>query len=175
MKSTKFNKMNREKFLKKICPSVSAGLLAATVMLESCSKEEAVAPAPVPTSQYDQLLTKTLTKGYFTEGKTLYLNLQKEPYKTLNTIGNYINDETNGLLMVRKNENTIVVFDNCCPHQGTRNRWTFSNNRFTCNNHGYAFGTEAGQTANCNSNAQFGNLKSFAADLQKDLVTIQLV
>lgn len=167
--------MNREDFLKKMCPAAGAGILAAMVMLESCSKDEAVAPTPTANTPYDQLLAKTLPSGYFTEGKTLYLNLQKEPYKSLNTIGNYLNDETNGVLLVRKNENTIVVFDNCCPHQGTRNRWTYSNNRFSCGNHGYTFGTEAGQTANCNSNAMFGNLKSFSAALEKDLVTIQLV
>jgi nitrite reductase/ring-hydroxylating ferredoxin subunit len=173
----KGNKMNRADFLKRTCPKIGLSVFLAIGTLESCSKsEQEPSPAPIPTSdsQYEALLNKTLINGYYLEGKQLLVNIQKGTYTNLKTVGNYVNDETNGLLMVRKSETTIVVFDNCCPHQGTKNRWSFSNNRFTCANHGYAFGIDTGQVAPCNSNSQFGNLKSFAASLTKDLLTIQL-
>ncbi len=165
--------MKRAEFLKLTCPKIGLSVLLASQMLESCSKSEQE-PSPITDPQYEALLNKTLANGYFVEGKQLYVNLQKGIYASLQQVGNFVNDESNGLLILRKNESTIVVFDNCCPHQGTRNRWSFSNNRFTCANHGNAYGIETGQIAPCNSNSQFGNLKSFAASLTKDLLTIQL-
>ena len=165
--------MNRETFLKQVCPTMRLALMASVATLESCSKT-AADQIPQPSSNYDQLLAKTLPSGYFVDGKLLYINLQKEPYSALKTIGSFVNDETNGVLILRKSETLMLGFDNCCPHQGTRNRWSFSNNRFTCGNHGYVFGTETGQVAPCNSNSQFGNLKSYSAEINKDLGIIQL-
>jgi nitrite reductase/ring-hydroxylating ferredoxin subunit len=167
--------MNREEFLKNVCPKISMGLWLAIGPMSSCSKSTGEPTPPNSTDPaYDSNLAKTVATGYFVDGKTIYMNIQKSIYADLKIVGNFINDETNGLLLVRKNESTIVVFDNCCPHQGTRNRWSFSNNRFTCGNHGYAFGTDSGQIAPCNSNTPFGNLKSFSATLNKDLITVQL-
>ncbi len=166
--------MKREEFLKSICPALGLSMLAAQATLLSCSKaeEEPVVSTPQDTP-YDALISKTGTKGYFEEGKNVYINLQHPSYTSLKTIGKFVNDETNGILLVRDSETTIMAFDNCCPHQGTRNRWSFANNRFTCGNHGYSFGTESGQIASCNSNAQFGNLKAYVTTLTKDLGTIQ--
>lgn len=165
--------MNRETFLKSVCPKIGMSVLLSSAFLASCSKMDQE-PTPPNDPQYDALLAKTLSNGYYVDGKMIYLNIQKGLYTELKTVGNFVNDETNGILIVRQNDSTIVVFDNCCPHQGTRNRWSFSNNRFTCGNHGYAFGTNAGQVAPCNSNAQFGNLKSYSAVLTKDLITVTL-
>jgi nitrite reductase/ring-hydroxylating ferredoxin subunit len=165
--------MNREEFLKSMCPTFGLAIVLSSAALESCSKTEEE-PTPAVDPQYEALLNKTLTNGFFVEGTTLYMNVQKGIYTELKTIGNFVNDQGNGLLIVRKDANTIVVFDNCCPHQGTRNAWSFSNNRFTCGNHGYTFGTDKGQIAPCNSNSPFGNLKSYTASFTKDLITVQL-
>lgn len=168
--------MKRAEFLKSICPSLGLSMIAAQAALVSCSKSEeepAPAPAPIGDAAYEALLSKTTTNGYFEEGKNIYINMKHPSYTNLQSIGKFVNDETNGMLLVRDTESTLMAFDNCCPHQGVKNRWTFANNRFTCGNHGYSFGTQSGQTAACNSNALFGNLKSYNATLTKDLVAVQ--
>lgn len=166
--------MKREEFLKSICPSLALSMLAAQAALVSCAKaeEEPTVSSPGDTP-YDALISKTGAKGYFEEGKNVYINVKHPSYANLQSIGKFVNDETNGMLLVRDSETTIMAFDNCCPHQGVRNRWSFANNRFTCGNHGHTFGTQSGQTAICNSNAQFGNLKSYVVSLNKELVTVQ--
>ncbi|RVU24166.1 hypothetical protein EOJ36_09585 [Sandaracinomonas limnophila] len=165
--------MDRKQFIKKICPASAIGLILTSEFLSACSKP---AEEVVPTSDpvYDNLITKTKDNGFFVEGKIVYINLQNAFYATLKNVGNFVNDETNGILLLRKSETQIICLDNCCPHQGTRNRWSYANNKFTCANHGNSYGMETGQIAPCNSNTPFGNLKAYASAITKDIVTIQL-
>jgi nitrite reductase/ring-hydroxylating ferredoxin subunit len=85
---------------------------------------------------------------------------------------NFVNDLDNGVLLLRQSETSVLAFDNCCPHLGSKNQWSFQNNKFKCANHGNSFGIESNQTVYCSSNSQFGNLRSFNSALYKDLLTV---
>ncbi|MGB3992092.1 MAG: Rieske 2Fe-2S domain-containing protein, partial [Flavobacteriaceae bacterium] len=107
-----------------------------------------------------------------TERKKLHIHLSHERYKNLEQNESFVNDMENGLLLLRKTEDALLAFDNCCPHLGSRNQWTFSNNKFRCNNHGNTFGTSEGFTSYCSSNSRSGNLRQFPVVVFKDLATV---
>ena len=164
--------MKRQKFIGSICPLLLASMMASPVLL-SCSKEE-VPPEPLSEEEENYLKFKELigAQGSYTEGKKLYIDLSHQRYEAVKLVGDFVNDLDNGLLILRKDEENYLAFDNCCPHLGSRNLWTFSNNKFRCSNHGNSFGIGGGFTAFCSSNNRSGNLKQYGIALYKDLLTV---
>ena len=164
--------MKRQKFIGSICPILLASMMASPVFI-SCSDQE---EAEIPLSEEEKAYLKTLEKinedGYFTEGKKLHILLTHERYKELDTIAAFVNDMENGLLLLRKTEEHLLAFDNCCPHLGSRNQWTYNNSKFRCNNHGNSFGTAEGFTSYCSSNSRSGNLRQFPLTVFKDIATV---
>ena len=90
----------------------------------------------------------------------------------LSEVGNFVNDTDNYVLLLRKTEEDIKAFSNCCPHLGTSNRWSYSNGKFRCANHGNSYGTGTGFIANCSSNSTSGNLKQYDVSLNQDILTV---
>ena len=164
--------MKRQKFIGSICPILLASMMASP-MLISCSKEEEpIVPLSEEEEAYLNIIASLNEDGYLTEGKKLHIRLSHQRYKNLDQNESFVNDMDNGLLLLRKTENTLLAFDNCCPHLGSRNQWTFSNNKFRCNNHGNIFGTSEGFTSYCSSNSRSGNLRQFPITVFKDLATV---
>ena len=160
--------MNRKAFNKSICSAFILSALGLPLLSTSCSKSEAISK----NSELDEIL---VVEGIKREGNTLTISMEHSKFQELKTPGNFINDLENGVLVLRKNAESIVAVSNCCPHQGSRSRWQYlGEGKFLCTNHGNRFDTGDGNTAACNSNRTFGNLKQYPASIINSVITITL-
>ena len=166
--------MKRSLFIKKVL--VFLGITSSsTLLLSSCEAEEEM-PVEEELSEEEQayldLKEKIKEDGFFLDGKLLYIDITNDLYSKLQNTGEFINDSDNYVLLLRKTDENILAFSNCCPHLGTSNRWSYSNGSFRCANHGNSFGTGTGFVANCSSNSTSGNLKQYTTLLNQDILTV---
>jgi len=169
--------MKRALFIKKVL--VFLGITSSsTLLLSSCEAEEREEEMPLEEEfseeeqAYLDLKEKTKEDGFLLDGKLLYIDITNDLYTKLQNTGEFINDTDNYVLLLRKTDETILAFSNCCPHLGTSNRWSYSNGSFRCANHGNSFGTGTGFVANCSSNSTSGNLKQYTTLLDQDILTV---
>lgn len=165
--------MKRREFTRKTCPALVLYIIG-TAISNSCinSKEETAVIVPQEEKDYLDRMKTIGTTGFLLVQNKVYFNLKHATYSKLLTATNFVNDLENGMLLLRQSDTSLLAFDNCCPHLGTKNQWSFQSNKFRCANHGNSFGIDSGQTANCSSNSQYGNLRSFKTVLYKDLLTV---
>ena len=160
--------MNREDFNKSMCSAFILSALGLPLLSTSCSKSEEVGE----TGEVDEIL---LADGIKREGNTLTISTDHSKFQELKTPGNFINDLENGVLVLRKDSESIIAVSNCCPHQGSRSRWQYlGEGKFLCTNHGNRFDIGEGNIASCNSNRTSGNLKQYPASFEEALITIDL-
>ena len=167
--------MRRSDFLNRFL--VLIGISSPSILLNSCSlvddeMNEEVEVLSEEEIIYQQLKDKTAETGSYLEGKLLYVDITNDNYSSLSEVGNFVNDTDNYVLLLRKTEEDIKAFSNCCPHLGTSNRWSYSNGKFRCANHGNSYGTGTGFMANCSSNTTSGNLKQYDVSLNQDILTV---
>ena len=167
--------MRRSDFLNRFL--VLIGISSPSILLNSCSlvddeMNEEVEVLSEEEIIYQQLKDKTAETGSYFEGKLLYVDITNDNYSSLSEVGNFINDTNNYVLLLRKTEEDIKAFSNCCPHLGTSNRWSYSNGKFRCANHGNSYGTGSGFMANCSSNSTSGNLKQYDVSINQDILTV---
>ena len=167
--------MRRSDFLNRFL--VLIGISSPSILLNSCSlvDDETNEEFEVLSEEeitYKQLKDKTAETGSYLEGKLLYVDITNDNYSSLSEVGNFINDTNNYVLLLRKTEEDIKAFSNCCPHLGTSNRWSYSNGKFRCANHGNSYGTGSGFMANCSSNSTSGNLKQYDVSINQDILTV---
>jgi nitrite reductase/ring-hydroxylating ferredoxin subunit len=165
--------MKRREFARKTCPALVLSVVG-TAFLASCynTKEESSAIVPQEEKDYLDRISSIGTAGFLLVQNKVFFNLKHATYSKLLTAVNYVNDLENGVLLLRQSDTSLLAFDNCCPHLGSKNLWSFQGNKFKCANHGNSYGIDSGQTANCSSNSQYGNLRSFKTLLYKDLLTV---
>ena len=169
--------MKRALFIKKVL--VFLGITSSsTLLVSSCEAEEREEEMPLEEElseeeqAYLELKEKTKEDGFLLDGKLLYIDITNDMYSKLQNTGEFINDTDHYVLLLRKTDETILAFSNCCPHLGTSNRWSYSNGSFRCANHGNSFGTGTGFVANCSSNSTSGNLKQYTTLLNQDILTV---
>ena len=146
---------NRRDFLKTACKPIVLATLGIPI-IEACSSDEEQA----------EMNTNTLGNNNTTQSNSpseLEINLEDDRFKDLKQIGGWVNFTSENILLVRISDDEIRVFDNACPHQGARNRWSFDGSNFTCSNHGNSY------AASCS-----GSLKCFEATLDGNILTIDL-
>lgn len=102
----------------------------------------------------------------------MYVDITNENYSKLSDVGSFVNDTDNYTLLLRNTEQEIKAFSNCCPHLGTSDRWSYSDGKFRCANHGNSYGIGSGFVANCSSNSTSGNLKQYNTELDKDILSV---
>ena len=166
--------MKRALFIKKVL--VFLGITSSsTLLLSSCEAEEEM-PLEEELSKEEQayleLKEKTKEDGFLLDGKLLYIDITNDLYSKLQNTGEFVNDTDHYVLLLRKTDESILAFSNCCPHLGISNRWSYSNGSFRCANHGNSFGTGTGFVANCSSNSTSGNLKQYNTLLNQDILTV---
>ena len=167
--------MRRLDFLNRFL--VLIGISSPSILLNSCSlvddeMNEEVEVLSEEEIIYQQLKDKTAETGSYLEGQLLYVDITNDNYSSLSEVGNFVNDTDNYVLLLRKTEEDIKAFSNCCPHLGTSNRWSYSNGKFRCANHGNSYGTGSGFMANCSSNSTSGNLKQYDVSINQDILTV---
>ncbi len=160
--------MNRADFNKSMCSAFILSVLGLPLLSTSCSKSEEITDS----DEVDGIL---LADGIKRQGNILSISMEHPKYQELKSAGNFINDLENGVLVLRKNTESIIAVSNCCPHQGSRSRWQYlGEGKFLCANHGNRFDTGQGNTADCNSNRTSGNLKQYPASFEDSIITIDL-
>ena len=169
--------MKRALFIKKVL--VFLGITSSsTLLVSSCEAEEREEEMPLEEElseeeqAYLELKEKTKEDGFLLDGKLLYIDITNDLYSKLQNTGEFVNDTDHYVLLLRKTDESILAFSNCCPHLGTSNRWSYSNGSFRCANHGNSFGTGTGFVANCSSNSTSGNLKQYTTLLNQDILTV---
>lgn len=143
---------NRRDFLKTACKPVVLATLGIP-LIEACSTDE-------ETEMNSNSVGNDQTAQNNNSGK-LEINLDDDRFKDLKQVSGWLNFTSENILLVRISDDEIRVFDNACPHQGARNRWSFDGSNFTCSNHGNSY------AANCS-----GSLRCYEATLNGNILTV---
>ena len=140
---------DRRSFLKTACKPI---VLAAfgIPLLENCSTED-----------------ETFSDGANQDNNTIIprepviIDISKNTFSTLQDVGGWLNYLEENILLVRISEEEIRVFNNSCPHQGNRDKWSYSGGVFECGYHNNTY------SDNCT-----GSLTCYDASLDDNILTI---
>ena len=141
---------DRRSFLKTACKPI---VLAAfgIPLLESCSTED-----------------ETFSDGANQDNNTIIprepviIDISKNTFSTLQDVGGWLNYLEENILLVRISEEEIRVFNNSCPHQGNRDKWSYSGGIFECGYHNNTY-----------SDSCTGSLTCYESTLDINILTIE--
>ena len=139
---------NRRSFLKIACKPLVLAALSIPV-LEACSSEE-TSNNPIIGSSSNETPTEPLV-----------INIADGLFADLLSVGGWINYTAKNLLLIRISEAEVRAFDNSCPHQGNRDRWSLNGAKFECGYHNNSYSTECS-----------GSLKCYTATLEDTTLTV---
>ena len=145
-------KNNRRDFLKTACKNVVFASFGIS-LIEACSTEDMESMDPVLNNNNNGSSAK----------EPLVLNLNDGDLNGLKTVGGWLNYTSKNILLLRINKEEVRVFDNKCPHQGNRDRWSYDGSSFECGHHN-----------NIYSNSCSGGLTCYTATLEGDTLTITI-
>ena len=120
----------RRKFLKTACAPVVFSMFGVS-LIEACSKEDDSPTLSYPNNQ-DNSNGSNSTNN-------VTINLEDSNFSGLNNVGGWINYAAENMLLLRITSIEIKAFSNVCPHQGSQNRWSYSNSKFSCAQHNRSF------------------------------------
>jgi cytochrome b6-f complex iron-sulfur subunit len=170
----------RREFLTKVCPTVAFAVFGVS-FLEACSSDSTTDPGTTGVDGSNTSNNSTNNSGtnnsnttpaYTIDGDTITADLSNAFFDNLKNVRGWMMFSDAGILLLRTAQNQILAFSDCCPHQGARTRWQYSNNRFTCQQHGNSYGTSQGGTANCSSGASSGNLVRYTTTLNNNKLVV---
>ena len=80
-------------------------------------------------------------KGFTVDGNVYMIELNHPSFSVLKSIGGWYLFNEGGMLLVNVGQDIIRAFSNSCPHQGTRNAWSYNSNqeRFVCSSHNNSY------------------------------------
>ncbi len=167
--------MERRNFLKHTCPTLTFAFFGLS-FIEACSKPDDGISSNVTSSINSSTGTYVSdaqsNNGIEKSGNTLTLDLTNSTFNGIVNPGNFINITSEGVLLLKISNTEFRAFDNCCPHSGSRNAWSYSNDEFVCATHGNSFGINGNNIVNCGEAATSGDLKTYSTSLSGDLLTI---
>lgn len=171
--------MDRRNFLQNTCPTITFAFFGLSY-IQACSKSD--------DSDYNTSIDNNTSiiindnsgntssgntsSGISVSGNIITLDLSNATFNGLNNPGDFINLTANQLLVLKIGSNEFRAFDNCCPHNGTRNKWGFGNDKFTCGEHGNSFSIDGNNIKSCNSSSTSGGLKRYTTSLNGQTLTI---
>ena len=171
--------MDRRNFLQNTCPTITFAFFGLSY-IQACSKSD--------DSDYNTSIDNNTSiiindnsgntssgntsSGISVSGNIITLDLSNATFNGLNNPGDFINLTANQLLVLKIGSNEFRAFDNCCPHNGTRNKWGFGNDKFTCGEHGNSFSIDGNNIKSCNSSSTDGGLKRYTTSLNGQTLTI---
>jgi len=150
MKST-----NRRHFIKQTCPLLIASIVGGDALLSSCSKEN------IENST-------SITGGYEVSNQVLTIDLDHADFEALKSKG-WINFLEQNVLILKSN-GSYSAYTNRCPHEGKRDRWSYSasENKFLCSEHNKTY------MADCKTPGSGGVLKCYSTQLSNNKLKINL-
>ena len=87
----------------------------------------------------------------------LVIDLSETTFNDLKNVGGWMNYTAKNLLLIRVNETNIRAFNNACPHEGIRNRWTFDGTKFQCHEHNRTYNNNCSGSLLCYDTVIEGN------------------
>ena len=141
----------RRKFLKSACAPVVFSMFGVS-LIEACSKEDDSPTLSYPNNQENSNGSNS--------NNIVTINLEDSNFSSLNNVGGWINYSAENMLLLRITSE-IRAFSNVCPHQGTQNRWSYSNSKFSCAQHNRSF-----------EDSCSGGLTCYTATLQGSILTV---
>jgi len=174
--------MERRKFLQNTCPTVTFAFFGIS-FIQACSKsDDSVSSNPSNTSN---ITTQTNTNtnnsqnvdpqsgnGIVVSGNSVALDLTNSTFNDLSNPGDFVNLTSVGMLVLKISDTQFRAFDNCCPHNGSKNSWSYSNEEFQCASHGNRYSIDGNDVKDCNSGATSGGLKRYNVTLSGDTLTV---
>ena len=173
--------MKRRKFLQNTCPTITFAFFGLSYM-QACSKSDDdsssyssnnsnVIPGDSIGTNAGGSGTQT-NSGIVSSVNNITVDLTNSNFSNLSNPGDFIKLTSIGVLLLKLSSSEFRAFDNCCPHSGTKNDWSYSNQEFTCGSHGNKFGIDGNNIVNCGSAATSGDLKNYSTSLAGDSLTI---
>ena len=173
--------MKRRKFLKDSCPTITFAFFGLS-FVQACSKSDDESSsygsnnsnvAPNNTNSFDPGESNTQTNsGIVSSGNNITIDLTNSNFSSLSSPGDFINLTSVGVLILKISNSEFRAFDNCCPHNGTRNKWGFGNDKFTCGEHGNSFSIDGNNIKSCNSGSTSGGLTRYTTSLNGQILTV---
>jgi len=160
--------MDRRNFLQNTCPTITFAFFGLSY-IQACSKGD---DSVENNSTTVNNTAGNASNGVSVNGNIITVDLSNATFSGLNNPGNYINLTANQLLILKISANEYRAFDNCCPHNGVRNKWSFGDDKFTCGEHGNSFSIDGSDVKACGSAATSGGLTRYTASLNGDILTI---
>ena len=142
----------RRKFLKTACAPVVFSMFGIS-LIEACSKDD--------DSSTTTNLNNQANTGGSSSDNSVTINLENSMFSDLNNVGGWINYISENMLLLRISSTEIRAFSNVCPHQGSQNRWSYSNSKFSCAQHNRSF-----------EDSCSGGLTCYTATLQGSTLTV---
>jgi nitrite reductase/ring-hydroxylating ferredoxin subunit len=170
--------MHRRNFLKNTCPTITFAFFGLSY-IQACSKSDdsdyntsIIINDNSGNTSSGNTSSGNTSSGISVSGNTITLDLSNATFNGLNNPGDFINLTTNELLVLKIGSNEFRAFDNCCPHNGARNKWGFGNDKFTCGEHGNSFSIDGNDIKACNSGSTSGGLTRYTTSLNGQTLTI---
>ena len=167
--------MKRRNFLKHTCPTVTFAFFGLS-FIEACSKPDdevlSYGTGSINSSTDSSGSDVQTNNGIEKSGNTLTLDLTNSTFNGIVNAGDFINITSEELLLLKISNTEFRSFDNCCPHSGSKNAWSYSNEEFVCATHGNSFGINGNNIVNCGEAATSGDLKTYSTSLSGDSLTI---
>jgi cytochrome b6-f complex iron-sulfur subunit len=160
--------MDRRNFLQNTCPTITFAFFGLSY-IQACSKSD---DSDQETSAIINNSGTSPSNGVTVNGNIITIDLGNATFNGLNNQGDFINLTANQLLILQIGSNEFRAFDNCCPHNGTRNKWGFGNDKFTCGEHGNSFSIDGNDIKSCNSGSTSGGLKRYTTSLNGQTLTV---
>ena len=179
--------MERRKFLQNTCPTVTFAFFGIS-FIQACSKsgDDMNSYSENYNSNNNNVSNNnsqssnsssgssgtTSSNGISENGNIITLDLTNSTFSELNSPGDFVNLTTIDMLVLKISNSEFRAFDNCCPHNGSKNSWSYENESFKCATHGNSFSIDGNDVKSCNSGSTSGGLKRYTSSLSGDVLTI---
>ena len=148
----------RRKFLKTACAPVVFSMFGVSI-IEACSKEDNADTSAVNSNNSSNNGSSS-NNSSSNNSSGLKIDLNDSKFSNLAVVGGWMNYTEQGLLLLRIGANEIRAFSNTCPHQGSKNSWSYNNSKFRCASHGRSFGDTCSGGLMCYTTSIEGNILS---------------
>ena len=137
---------DRRNFLKTACKPIVLAALGIPV-LEACSTEDD------PSADVNNLNTSSTV----TPSEPLIIDISDNDFESIQAVGGWLNYTSKNILLIRISESEVRVFDNRCPHQGNRDKWSYDGSTFECGYHNNTFSDSCSGSLVCYGSSLEGN------------------
>ena len=168
---------NRRDFLMNVCPTVAMAFLGITV-LDSCSSGDDDSDYGYGNGSNNNNNcngggNNNTGQGYTVSGTTVTIDLNHAMFSTLHS-NNWINFTAQNMLILKINSTSYRAFSNTCPHAGSKNSWSYSNNKFSCSAHGGVFDADCNTSNIAQNGSKNGSLKCYTATVNDNSLVINV-